>query len=749
MLIRFTRWVFILILLPACAWAQSGGSAITGRVVEEVESGEFTPLVGANVYWLGTTRGVATDSKGEFSLEKIAGKKKLVFSYVGYVSDTVEVTSSSNVNIRLVPDQALEEVEIIHRQNSTTVDYAKVNKVENISDKELLKAACCNLSESFETSPSVDVSFTDAVTGTRQIQMLGLTGPYIQINRENMPDVRGLSALFGLTYIPGTWVEGIQLNKGAGTVINGYESIAGQINVNLRNPANMDKLYANVYANESGRVEANVNLKKDIGKKWGTALLLHGKNNSIRNDRNGDGFMDMPIGNQLIALNRWELYSSNLHLQFGVKGTFIDNLGGQTSFQEDKDEGTTNAWGARIKTERLEGWSKIGYVNEDKPYQSVGLQLSGVVHNQYSYFGLRNYDARQTSFYSNLIFQSIIGSTNHKYKVGASIQLDDYKELLYLVKFDRTEVVPGVFAEYTYSYFDKLGVVAGLRLDHHNLYGTFVTPRLHLRYAVTENTILRASAGKGYRTTNILSENNGLLASNRAFIIDGDGSNKPYGLDQEAAWNYGFNLTHSFTLDYRDGSISFDVYRTDFENQVVVDLDEGPREVRFYNLKGQSYANSFQAQFDYELIKRLDVRLAYRWYDVSTTYTYSEVLLQKPLLSKHRAFLNLGYQTRSHWKFDYTFNWQGKKRIPTTASNPVEYQLAEYSPAYVLMNAQVTKVWREKFEVYVGAENLLNYRQENPILASEAPFSPYFDSTLIWGPIFGRNIYLGLRYKIR
>ena len=734
------------LFLPSIVWAQSNNGFVKGRVTEKTESGNTEVLIGANVYWMGTTKGVATDNEGEFAIERIKGTSKLIISYVGYVSDTIDVANKSVVEVALHQEKTLDEVEISYRQNSTTIDYSKVDKTETMGEKELLKAACCNLSESFETSPSVDVSFTDAVTGTRQIRMLGLTGPYIQINRENMPDVRGLSSLFGLTYIPGTWVESIQLNKGAGSVINGYESIAGQINVNLRNPASMDRLYVNAYANESGRLEANVNLKKDVGKKWGTALLLHGKSNMIKNDRNKDGFLDMPVGNQLIALNRWELFSSKMRLQFGIKGTFIDNLGGQTSFRPEQDEGTTNAWGASIKTERLEGWSKIGFADSGKPYQSLGIQLSGGVHNQYSYFGLRMYNASQRFFYGNLIYQSIIGTTSHKYKVGASMQLDNYNEQLSSVTFDRTEAVPGIFAEYTYNYFDKFGLVAGLRLDHHNLYGTFVTPRLHLRYAITENSVLRASAGKGYRTANILSENNGLLASSRQFIIESDGSKKPYGLDQESAWNYGLNFTQSFTVDYRDGSLSFDLYRTDFKNQIVVDL-ENPREVRFYNLDGQSYANSFQAQFDYELIKRLDVRLAYRWYDVKTTY--GTELLEKPLLSKHRAFLNLAYHTRNYWKFDFTVNWQGKKRIPSTASNPVEYRVSEDSPAYFVMNLQVTKVWREKFEVYAGVENLLNYKQENPILASADPFSQYFDSTLLWGPIFGRNIYVGLRYKIK
>ncbi|MEM6348547.1 MAG: TonB-dependent receptor, partial [Bacteroidota bacterium] len=258
---------------------------------------------------------------------------------------------------------------------------------------------------------------------------------------------------------------------------------------------------------------------------------------------------------------------------------------------------------------------------------------------------------------------------------------------------------------------------------------------------------LRLSAGRGQRTANIFAENSGLLASSRRVIIRGGDSDKPYGLDQEIAWNYGLNLTQLFTLDYREGSISFDFYRTDFVNQIVVDVDQSPRQVVFYNLDGKSYSNSFQAQLDYELIKRLDLRLAYRWFDVMTTYDGR--LRQKPLISAHRAFVNLAYESRNYWKFDLTLNWQGKKRIPFTSRNPDSYRLSQIAPAFFLLNGQITKTWQEKFDVYLGVENLLNFTQENPILASDDPFGRNFDSSLIWGPIFGRNVYLGLRYSIK
>lgn len=465
-------------------------------------------------------------------------------------------------------------------------------------------------------------------------------------------------------------------------------------------------------------------------------------------DNNNDGFLDSPLNKSLIALNRWKYIGHDgLRIQFGIKGIYIDNIGGQTDNTVPESNVSQDKWEMNLNMQRIEGWAKIGYVDAAAPWRSFAIQLSGAGHEQDSHFGLNEYDAGQNTFYSNALYQGIIGNTNHKFRTGISFQYDSYEENLNDTIFKRTEYVPGAYFEYTFSREHKFNAVAGIRADYHNLFGLLFTPRLHLRYELAEKTVLRASSGRSYRTANILSDNNGLLTSSREIIILGNNSDKPYGLEQEAAWNYGVNLTHKFRLDYRDGSISFDFYRTDFQNQVVADLDQSPQTVVFYNLNGRSFSNSFQAQIDYELIKRFDIRLAYRWYDVKTTYNGK--LMEKPLIASNRAFINLAYETRNHWKFDYTVNWQGDKRIPFTGSNPEEYRLPERAPDFVLMNAQISKSWNEKLEIYAGAENLLDFRQSHPILASDDPFSEYFDSSMIWGPIFGRNFYMGLRYRIK
>ncbi|MDH3652608.1 MAG: TonB-dependent receptor, partial [Saprospiraceae bacterium] len=661
-------------------------------------------------------------------------------------SDTSDISNDTKIEIFLNALNVLENVEVVHRQKSTEYSFLDPRKVEKINESELLKAACCNLSESFETNPSVDVAFTDAVTGTRQIQMLGLAGPYIQITRENIPFIRGLAANSGLTYVPGTWVEGMQLSKGAGSVVNGFESITGQINIELRKPETADQTYLNIYASEGGRFEGNANFAFELDDKWSTALLLHGNKISKEWDRNNDGFRDMPSSANLIALNRWKYLNPNgIRLQFGVMATLMDNIGGELGFDPDVNS-QTSLWGMHSELNRLEGWLKLGKVYEDLPWRSWAIQLSGVNHQYRSQFGPRVYDADQQSVYANLLYQSIISNTHHQILMGFSVQHDVYSELLQDVDYRRNETVPGGFFEYTFGGSQTFSMVAGIRGDYHNQYGLFLTPRLHLRYAFNDDLVMRASGGRGLRTANIIAENIGLLASNRQFLIQGREPEKPYGLNPEIAWNFGLNLVQSFRINNLPGSFTIDLYRTQFQDQIVVDLDAGPQEVRFYNLHGDSYSNSFQAQLDYEVLQRFDVRAAYRWYDVKTTF--SGQLLDKPLVAKHRLFLNIAYETKRNWSFDYTLNWQGKKRIPNTSTNPPNYRLARHSTPFTVMHVQVTKSWKNKFDIYLGVENLFNYQQTNAILASEEPFSTFFDASLIWGPVFGRNSYLGFRYKI-
>jgi outer membrane receptor for ferrienterochelin and colicin len=423
-----------------------------------------------------------------------------------------------------------------------------------------------------------------------------------------------------------------------------------------------------------------------------------------------------------------------------------DKTGGENSFEK-KDKFSSALYGVGINTERVEGFGKIGYVFPKTKYQSIGLQLSAFNHEQDAFFGMNEYKGTQDNFFANLIYQSIIGNTNHKFRTGLSLNADRYNEAYMANRYQRNETVAGGYFEYTWSPLEKFNLVAGIRGDHNSLFGWFSTPRLNIRYEPVTGTTIRATAGRGQRTANILAENMGNLISSRLLSIESATHNKGFGLSPEVAWNKGISVDQKLKLFNRAAMISVDYFRNDFTNQVIVDLEDA-RRVRFYNLDGKSYSNSLQAEISMIPLKALDLKMAYRLFDVKATY--DDKLLQRPFTARHRAFVNLGYDYNG-WKFDYTVNYTGEKRIPSTAGNPEKYRLAERSPDYITMNAQISKMLHKKtgLELYVGAENLTGFMQKHAILASDEPFGPHFDASMIWGPLTERMFYGGFRMKLK
>jgi outer membrane receptor for ferrienterochelin and colicin len=656
------------------------------------------------------------------------------------------------LSVSVFSQEDLEEVKITKKQKGIKKSYTVTANTTLITSKELLKAACCNLAESFETNPSIDVNFSDALTGTKQIKMLGLTSPYLMITEENIPSVRGASQAYGLSFTPGTWIESVQITKGSGSVINGYESISGQINTELLKPLSDIPFFLNAYGSTDSRFELNTHFNKKLSDKWAASLFLHGNTRVAKNDMNNDGFLDNPLGKQINILNRYQYYDAESGLVSFINFRYMNDKKqtGEVNFDKDRDKGSTNYWGSEINTERFDVSTKIGYVFPDMPYQSIGFQNAFNSHNQQSYFGLNQYNIKQNSYYSNLIFNSIISNTMHKFATGLNFSYDQYKEFVNVNDYSRIDNSVGAFFEYTYDNTDNFSLILGGRVDNHNRLGFFVTPRLHMRYNPWKNGVLRFSAGRGKRSANIFAENQQLFASSRTFsILDNNG--KIYGLNPEIAWNYGVSFSQKFKLFGKNADAGFDLYRTDFQNQAVVDLMQSPQGVLFYNLKGNSFANSLQVEFNYELIHNLNLRTAYKYYDIKTDYLRGT--FQRPLQAKHRFLGNLEYETNLNddrqWKFDYTFNWSGKQQLPYTASNPVADQFPDFSPSYAVMNMQVTRVFSSAFEVYIGGENIGNYKQEKAILGANDPFGPNFDASVAYAPIFGQMYYAGLRFKIK
>ncbi|GAB2618738.1 TonB-dependent receptor [Emticicia sediminis] len=737
--LKYNFIISILFLSIVNSFAQN----VSGIVLDK-NNGKEEPIIGATVNWLGTKIATSTDIEGKFTIAR-SKAKKLVIRFVGYKSDTLDISNETDLRVYLQSENQLQEVVV--RSSSTSMDRLSPIHTEILTSKALAKAACCNLSESFETNASVSVSYADAVTGAKQIQLLGLAGTYVQTNVENIPSLRGLANTFGLNYIPGTWIQSIDIGKGAGSVVNGYESMTGQINVELQKPDLAEKVYLNTYVNSLGRGEINLNLahifkqKAENKPKWSVALLTHGSTMQTTIDKNNDNFYDLPKYTQANFINRWKYESDKIVTQFGVKYLHDTRSGGQIN----KNPLSLDNLIYRFSntTNRAEFFSKTAKLYQSKPYRGLGLILNGIVHDSKSQFGFRPYNGKQQTLYGNLIYQDIFGNTNHSYKTGLSFLYDNYDEKFADLPYKREEIVKGGFFEYTYKNLDKLTAVAGTRLDFHNLFGTIFTPRLHILYNATENTALRLSAGKGFRTANPFAEYFGNLVSSRTVRILEN-------IKPEISWNYGVSLTKTFGKS----NLIIDLFHTNFQNQLIGDT-EHPNFLYFYNSQGKNFANSAQIELNLVPAPRLEFKVAYRYSDVWQTLGKSlgqQITVQKMFIPRDRILFNVGYALPyDKWKFDATLQYNGKRRIPNLSTEYLhtsyETMPIQFAPAFVNLNAQVSRSFR-RWDVYLGGENLTNFTQKSPIITPDNPFGSRFDAGSAWGPVVGRVIYFGTRYKL-
>jgi outer membrane receptor for ferrienterochelin and colicins len=730
--------LIVLILIGTNAISQET-KTVKGKVISINNKGKEIPLPGAKVRWVNDPNVAVSNVSGDFEIEIKLLPDSLTISFIGYQPIKMLITDTNQVyTFNMKEGKILDGVVVIGENRGKSMDLINPIGVERIGEGELRKAACCNLSESFETNASVDVNMTDAVSGAKKIQMLGLDGVYTQLQWENIPLVRGLSTSYGLSFTPGTWIESIQITKGTGSVVNGYESMAGLINLELKKPNESERLYVNLYGNKFSRGELNVHGAKVINKKWSTMSFIHGSNQFLETDVNKDGFRDMPIGYIIAGMNRWSYEGENMEAKFGIKLTYADKQGGQIGSSQ--NDLPNQAWYADFKTQHVELFSKTGFFLKNRPQGSIGLIGQGKYHHMRNSFGNTVYEGTQRKIYLNAMYGDIIANSNHNIKTGVSFILDDYDQSYKDSTFLKTEIVPGAFAEYTYNFLDKFILVAGLRGDYHNLYGPLVAPRLHAKYNFSKLNALRISIGRGYRVPNPYADYNSLMASNRVWKVNPD-------IQAEDGISSGITFTQKFLTNGQVSTLTVDYFYTHFLNQLIVDMDVDPNEIHIYNTNATSFSHSFQAELNIKPNKVFDLRAAFKYYNVQATYNDS--LQQKAFVPKFRALFNVGFNSRNKkWMIDLTGNWVGQKRLPLTNSNPPEFQRADVSNTFWLVHSQVTYNFR-RFSVYLGGENLLNVIQKDAIIAANDPFGTYFDATQIWAPINGVNIYAGIHFSLK
>ena len=776
--------LFFLLILAFSTFVRA---QVTGVVLDD--KGE--PLMGANLVWAGTGVGVAAGLDGEFTLMPVKTTNVLVASFVGFHNDTIVVLNRQPLTIVLVEDGILDEVTITERKMGVLKSRTSAFDTQTIGTEELCRAACCNLSEAFETNASVDVAYSDAATGAKQIRLLGLSGTYVQLIQENTPAVRGLAQNFGLEYIPGPWMSSIQVSKGTSSVINGYEATSGQINVELLKPQTQNPLSVNVMLNSELHGEVNlmggwqIPLKGEEEehahhheheegghehhhKSLYTGVLAHYQHGFLAMDDNHDSFLDMPLSQNANLANRWFYKNGDYTFQAFVRGLYDRRRGGQRplTIASHQTALPDNPYLIDLNTWRVEGFLKNGYVFDEESGSSVALITAVSYHDLSNKYGNRLWDAKQLNAYLNAIYQGNwegggLIDNDHRLSAGLSINFDRYDEQLHAdgptwippMNLDRFEVTPGIFAEYSYKYAETLSLVAGVRADYSTRYGFFFTPRMNVRYTPFEWWTLRASAGMGYRSPNMIADNAFTLPSSRQL------AKTSTDIAQERAVNTGVSTTFYIPMGSKQLQLSAEYYYTHFLNSLIVDLDQDPHAVYFYNQSdmpdAKSFAHSAQIEASMEVLRGWTWTAAFRWTDVEQTTIGSDGIARlrpKALTNRFKGVITTSYQTPlKKWQFDVTAQFNGISRMPDGFVAMGDFLGGYGTPKpitwYPQLMAQITKYWRT-CSLYLGAENMTNFKQDSPIIDSFNPFGPDFDASMVCGPVTGWKIYLGFRFDL-
>lgn len=739
------NYIFIVgLLFPLGVSAQ----AILGKVINNNKE----PLIGANVYWLGTTVGVSTGSKGEFEIPaRPASGKKLIATFIGHLPDTIEIVNQTFVEFILKENKTLNEVLIQGQRDGVIISDINPIKTEQITQTELGKAACCDLAGCFETQTTVQPQTTNVITNSKELRILGLSGVYNQVLIDGFPLIQGLSYTYGISSIPGTLVDNIYVSKGANSVLQGFESISGQINVETKEPDKTERLLLNAYMNSFSEKHFNANYAFKHGQ-WSNLTTVHTVQPAAKIDRDRDNFLDLPLLTRYLISNKWKYGNENdwgWNSRIGLRFFNEQRVGGQTFFDARQDAGSTSIYGQRVNINQPEIWTKTGYRINDS--HNIVLFASLQQQQQNSFFGSVKYDAQQTQFYGNLQYE--LNYKEHNLKTGLSYRhlslnediafTDTFLFRTYAGNYRRIEHIPGIFAENTMRFFEnKLTWIAGIRGDQHNQFGFQFTPRTLLKYDITPKTIVRANVGTGWRTVNLLSENIGLLVSSRDIVF-------VEALQPEKATNYGINFTQKFETGNKQfsGYFSADYYRTDFQNQIFPDYDTDPTKAIIQNFTGTSVSNGFQAELYVKIYERFELKTGYNFLDVYREIAGIQQLL--PFNPRHKVLTTYSYKPLSNkYHVDVNVHWYGEQRLPSTQSNPLEFQRPDFSRPYTVVNAQFTYTFK-KLEMYVGCENIFDFRQLQPIISWQNPFSPYFDTSSVWGPTRGRELYIGVRFKLK
>ena len=772
-----------MLCIPVAVMAQR---TLTGRVLDVNNE---QPLVGATLYWKNTTAGATSTTDGRYSIKRVSGFETLVIDYLGY--DVLELEVGKDIHeleVRLTPSSVdIDEVLVEGQQRGNYAKSSGITRQEQISFAGLCKMACCSLAESFENSASVTVGYSDAISGARQIKMLGLAGTYTQILDENRPIMQGAGATYGLSYTPGMWLNSIQVSKGVASVTAGHEAITGQINLEHRKPTDDERLFINLYFDSELRPEFNISSAIPLtpDKRLSTVIMAHGSMDSAVHDMNMDGFVDMPKANQINIANKWLWQNSGgVQLRWGWKFVNENRLGGKLNYRKDlyeqmiNDPIGSNTYGSKIHNRNFNAYAKlgipIGYERtftgdpDDAVQNNIAMILDYDNYATDSYFGINEADIEEQTVRLNATYAHYF-TQRSSLNAGVSgyirqmdneyLQKNATSHYQWDVEDDAIIAEPGIFAEYTYNIEEKFSLVMGLRGDYAMVDGNYyynakpeflVTPRSHVKWNITPRTTLRASAGMGYRRQNLVTDNIWMMTTSRDIHI-GNLTN-----DMEKAVTFGGSLSQTFNLAGDDQTtISFDYFRTQFFNTMVFDQETANNSILIYNTSEKSFTDNYQIDFNWTPFRGFDLFATFRYTNAMMTLEREDgqkYLVERPLTSRYKGLINIQYAVQ-RWVFDVTAQLNGPVRLPElngdmekAMNNPT------LSPVYPMYFAQVSYKM-SNLTLYLGCENIANYMQgvdggTAPIVGGDNPFLPGFNSSQVWGPLMGRKVYFGLRLNI-
>ncbi len=727
--------------------ASLNAQTVKGTIVDE----NMEVLIGANIFWIESTVGTASDEMGTF---EISGEgiedQRLIITYLGYQNDTLIIDGDADFLVQMIPTNTLGEIVVEGKQSGGYISSTEAIKMEVVNEVELGKAACCDLAGCFNTNASVEPGTTNIITQSKELKILGLSGIYNQLLLDGFPLLQGLSYTYGVSSVPGPFVKTIFVAKGANSVLQGTESISGQINVILHPPVDAAPFYFNAFVNSFWEKQFNVYSAQQKGK-FSNFIGGHLVLPASKFDRNDDTFLDLPRLNRYELLDKWIWGNDKENGWFnrgGIRWTKEKRTGGQEDYDPKTDLGSSTVYGQHVDYNQFDGWKRTSYrFNE---FHATALILSGQYHDQDSWYGETNYRGKQ--YLMNAVLQhefiykngsSLRGGLSYKYMdINETIEFSNNPlNKTFDGNYEFRERIPGIFAENTLFFLeDKFTWMIGLRTDHLNEFGWKISPRSLLKYTPKERTDIRLSAGYGWHNPKVFSEQSRVLSTQRDIHFHGR-------LRPDEAWNYGINLTQKFETNRISGTFTTDFYRTRFLNHVQAHYHQDHDAIDFSNNDKKAIGNGFQAEIILDMWDWVTLKNAYNFLDIRHTDLEGRKGTMD-FITKHSFLTTFSLAPKGQdWHFDLTSHWYGKKKLPDTSFYPDDFRQSAYSIPYTIFNAQFTYKWKD-FEWYAGCENILGFVQDDPIISAANPYNTYFDTSFAWGPTKGREGYLGIRYTL-